>query len=494
MKRILFIFSLLLTFTIATHAQVERPKIVVGLMVDQMRWDYLYFYHDEYCAGGLKRLLRDGFSCENTMINYIPTITAIGHTSVYTGTTPSLHGIAGNSFYEDGKKKYCCEDSTVRPVGSNGKAGYMSPRNMHATTIGDMLKVATNFKSKVIGVALKDRAAILPAGHAADAAYWYDIEAGNFITSSYYMDKLPSWMEAYNKKNGSKPGDDIRYRPESITMTFNMAKAVLENEHLGEGPNTDMLCVSISSTDIIGHTYGTRGKENHAAYMQLDKDLADFLSVLDKRYGRDGYLFFLTADHGAVHNPNFLKEHKIPTGSVSTGKTAKALITAMQSQFNTSEQLIAHVGTNQFYLDHDAIRKAGLKRDDVVGFIKEELLKNKDIAYVIDQQRAAIEPVPALIRERAINGYDNKRSGEILIVPQANVYPGSVKPDFQGTTHCLWNPYDSHIPLVFMGWKVQKGATARITHIVDIAPTVCAMLHIQMPDACIGEPIKEVVK
>ncbi len=494
MKRILLSLTLLLSMAMTMQAQVERPKIVIGLVVDQMRWDYLYYYNDEYCNGGLKRLLHEGFSCENNMINYIPTITAIGHTSIYTGTVPALHGIAGNTFYEDGKKVYCCDDSTVISIGSNGKAGQMSPRNNHATTIGDMLKVATDFKAKVIGVALKDRAAILPAGHSADAAYWFDVEAGHFITSSYYMDKLPKWMEKYNEKHGTAPGKDIRYQPEAITMTFDMAKAILENEKMGEGKETDMLCVSISSTDLIGHTYGTRGKENHAAYIQLDKDLADFFNLLDKRYGRDGYVFFLTADHGAVHNPNFLKNNKIPTGGFSTGETAKTLISALKSKFNTSEQLIKHITTCQLYLDNEAINRAGLKRDDVVAFIKQEILKNKLVAFVIDQTKAATETVPALIRERAINGYDSKRSGDILIIPQANVYPSSVKPDFKGTTHTLWNPYDSHIPLVFMGWNVPQGATARITNIVDIAPTICAMLHIQMPDACIGEPIKEIVK
>lgn len=484
----------LATLLPAVHAQVDRPKIVVGLVVDQMRWDYLYYYNDEYSDGGLKRLLQEGFSCENTMINYIPTVTAIGHTSIYTGTVPSLHGIAGNNFYEDGKKVYCCGDSTVSTVGSQSKAGQMSPRNCHATTVGDMLKLATGFQSKVIGVALKDRAAILPAGHSADAAYWFDIEAGHFITSSYYMDALPQWVVQYNRKHGVDPGKDIRYEPEGITITFDMAKAIIDNERLGKGKHTDMLCVSISSTDIIGHTYGTRGEENHAAYMRLDRDLADFLSFLDKQYGRDGYVFFISADHGAVHNPNLLKEHNIPAEGFSTSQTARILIPMLKEKFNTSEQLIANITTNQLYLNHEAMQREGISRDEVVGFIKQEVLKNKLVAYVIDQQCAAIEPVPVLIRERAINGYDSRRSGDVLIVPHANVYPGSVKPDFRGTTHSLWNPYDSHIPLVFMGWNIKQGATARITHIVDIAPTLCAMLHIQMPDACIGQPISEIVK
>ncbi|MBP3787538.1 MAG: alkaline phosphatase family protein, partial [Prevotella sp.] len=290
------------------------------------------------------------------------------------------------------------------------------------------------------------------------------------------------------------PGKDIRYKPSAITLTFDMAKAILENEKMGEGKETDMLCVSISSTDLIGHTYGTRGKENHAAYIQLDNDLADFFTLLDQRYGRYGYLLFLSADHGAVHNPNFLEHNKIPTGSFSTSETAKALNTAMKKHFNISEALISQVTTCQLYLNNDAIQRSNLKRHDVVQFIKQEVIKNKHVAYVVDQQHAATEPIPALLRERAINGYNNKRSGDILIIPQANVYPTNYKSDFKGTTHGLWNPYDAHIPLIFMGWNVQHGATARITNITDIAATVCAMLHIQMPDACIGEPIKEIVK
>ena len=171
MKRF-FSAIMLLVSSITAFGQVERPKLVVGFVVDQMRWDYLYYYNDQFCEGGFKRLLREGFSCENTMINYVPTVTAIGHSCIYTGSVPALNGIAGNDFMIDGKPMYCVSDSTVQSVGSKGKAGKMSPRNLLATGIGDMLKIATDYQAKVYGVALKDRAAILPAGHSADAAYW----------------------------------------------------------------------------------------------------------------------------------------------------------------------------------------------------------------------------------------------------------------------------------------------------------------------------------
>lgn len=201
MNKFFKLIFVLCAFCGITQAQPARPKLVVGLVVDQMRWDYLYRYQDRYCEGGFKRLLNEGFSYENCRIPYIPSVTAIGHTSIYTGSVPSLHGIAGNNFMKDGKKTYCTEDNSVKPVGSNGKAGLESPRNMWCTTIGDELRIATNDRSKVIGIAIKDRAAILPAGHHANGAYWYDPEVGKFITSSFYMDKLPAWVSNFNRQN-----------------------------------------------------------------------------------------------------------------------------------------------------------------------------------------------------------------------------------------------------------------------------------------------------
>ena len=177
---------------------------------------------------------------------------------------------------------YCCTDTTVRSVGSDSKEGQMSPHRLLTTTIGDELRLATDFRSKVIGVALKDRAAILPAGHSANAAYWWDTSAGHFVSSSYYMDKLPEWVEKFNKDNHTAPNYNIKTSNEGVTMTFKMAVGLhLKTNNLGQGKETDMLTVSISSTDAIGHQYSTRGKENHDVYMQLDKDLAQFLNVLD---------------------------------------------------------------------------------------------------------------------------------------------------------------------------------------------------------------------
>lgn len=473
-----------------TTAQPERPKLVVGLVVDQMRWDYLYYYYKEYGQGGVRRLLDEGYSCENTLINYVPTVTAIGHASIYTGSVPALHGIAGNDFWNGHRFTYCCSDHSVKSVGSSSAAGEMSPRKMHATTIGDMLKVATDFKSKVIGVALKDRAAILPAGQAADAAYWWDQSAGNYVSSTYYMQELPAWVQDFNEKNHTLPNFDIKNSSPGVTMTFKMAEAALKNEKLGTRGVTDMLCVSISSTDAIGHTYGTRGRENYSVYMQFDKDLAHFLSALDKQVGRGNYLLFLSADHGAAHNSNFLSNNRIPAGGWSIHQARKELNAHLQQKYGKAD-IVKGNAAYKLYFDRDSLAQAGLNLDEVKAETITFLQHYDDLLYVVDLAHAAEATVPLWIREQLINGWHSQRSGDIMCITKAGLYDFSVDKNYIGTTHGAWNPYDSHIPLVFMGWKVRHGSTARTTHIVDIAPTVCAMLHIQQPNSCIGEAIGE---
>lgn len=377
--KILFL-SLLITnlcvFAQKQNSSLPRPKLVVGIVVDQMRWDYLYRYYDRYQANGFKRILNEGFTCENTYINYVPTVTAIGHSTIYTGSVPAIHGITGNDFIIEatGKNMYCTDDTTVSTVGSSSNAGKMSPRNLLASTITDELKLATNFRSKVIGISLKDRGSILPAGHAANAAYWFDNATGNWITSTFYVNALPSWVNKFNdqklpekylkqdwntlydiktyvqsspddnpyegKFSGSttstfpvktstlftnKNYDIIRSTPYGNTLTVDMAKAAIDNEQLGNNVVTDFLAVSFSSPDYIGHKFGVNAIEVEDTYLRLDMDIANLLSYLDTKVGKGNYIVFLTADHGAAHNPNFLIDNKIPAGYFAGGQVQKDL-------------------------------------------------------------------------------------------------------------------------------------------------------------------------
>ena len=484
MKRILII-AVLCCGAIAAMGQIERPKLVVGVMVDQMRWDYLYYYYEDYGNDGIKRLLREGFSCENTMITHIPTVTA----SVYTGSVPYFTGIAGNGFMIDGKPVSSCDDMSVDGVGTSGKAGHRSPRNMLATTIGDELKQAFDFECKVMGVAIKDRASILPAGHSADAAYWWDNEVGHFVTSSYYMDRLPGWVEKFNRRYNTEPKFDLNTSNLGVTYTFRMAEAILENEKLGQGKYTDLLAVSVSSTDAIGHTYSTRGRENYEVYMQLDKELAHFFNELDKRVGRGNYLLFLTADHGAAHNPNFMKEHNQPAGGWDAGLARKSINKAVEDELGVSN-VVKAIYDYRIYLNDSIIESNDIDKNQVKEIALDVLKQDKDLILAVDYEKVEQASIPSFLKERIINGYHRGRSGDIFVMTRAGYLPFKVKDDYKGTTHSAWNPYDSHIPLVFMGWHITPGETTIPTRMVDIAPTVCSMLHIQMPNSCIGEPIQ----
>ena len=478
----------------------ERPKLVVGIVVDQMRWDYLGRYYDQFQKDGLRRMIEQGYSCDNCLINYVPTITAIGHTSVYTGSSPAFHGICGNDFYIDGNPVYCCGDETVDPVGSdNRKKGCMSPRNLLATTIGDQLRIHTDFKSKVIGVSYKDRAAILPAGRSANAAYWLDPNNGCFITSTYYMTKLPKWVKTYNDqlaKNEElkKVGKDVGFYPLCGHITTDMAIAALKGENLGKGETTDMLCVSYSQTDVIGHEWGTRGEHTDEAYLELDKDIARLLHALDEQVGKDNYLVFLTADHGAAHNQQYMIDHKLNGGPWKWWDTMAPELEKCLQKIGADLKVIASLNSYRVFLDKKHIAELGLEVGKVKQTIIDYAKTAPNVQFVIDYEQAAIASVPQKLKDMALMGYHPRRSGDILIIPEAGYYEYGSWSSPVGTTHGEWNPYDAHIPLLFMGWKVEHGSTGREVYITDIAPTVTQMLHIQQPNTCVGEPISDVLK
>lgn len=514
-------------------AAIERPKLVVGIVVDQMRWDYLYRYQKRYTDGGFKRLLGEGFSCENTMIPYVPSVTAIGHTCIYTGSVPSIHGIAGNNFVKDGKKVYCTDDS-VKPVGTTSEAGLMSPRNLWTSTIGDEMKIASNGRAKVVGVALKDRASILPAGHNPDGAFWFDDQTGCFITSSYYMDRLPKWVEAFNGKrlpeqylsqkwntlypkntyaesttdeneyeNGIREGVKatlplnlpalykkygygiIRNTPFGNSLTLDMAKAAIDGEQLGADDETDLLAVSCSSTDYIGHQVGTHAIETEDMYLRLDKAIADFLAYLDSKVGKGNYLVFLSADHGAMNNAAFLQDRHIPAGSWDASATAKKLNHVLAKEYPEAGDIVKTVMNYQVFFNRDVIKSKQLDFDNIKQTVINQLKEDTSVLYACDMAKASTESIPEEVKSRIINGYNRERSGDVVIVLKPNFYAHGMK----GTDHGAWNSYDTHIPLVFMGWGIKHGATTKQTFMTDIAPTIAAMLHVQAPNGCVGKSI-----
>jgi predicted AlkP superfamily pyrophosphatase or phosphodiesterase len=529
----------------AVSTDLPRPKLVVGIVVDQMRWDYLYRYYDRYQDNGFKRLLNDGFSCENTQVDYIPTVTAAGHTCIYTGSVPAITGIAGNDWIiqATGKSTYCTDDSTVQTVGSTSIAGKMSPRNLLTTTVTDELKLATNFRSKVIGIALKDRGGILPAGHSADAAYWFDDKTGNWITSTYYMKDLPQWVKDFNDQKlaenylkldwntlypidtyaqstadnspyeGKFKGTDaptmpvktsaiykgnlglIRSTPYGNTLTLDLAVAAINGEQLGQHQVPDFLAISLSSPDYIGHQFGVNAVEIEDTYLRLDREIANFLVYLDAKVGKGNYTVFLTADHGAAHNTAFLNDHNIPAGVWDDGTVLKELNKSLSEKYK-ADRLVLSLNDYQVNLNYAAIKGQQLSEEDIKKDCIAYLQKLPAVAFAVDMKKAETAAIPEELRNRIVNGYNIEHSGEIQVILKPGWFTGHGSGDGgpTGTTHGTWNPYDSHIPLVFMGWGVQHGSLTRETHMTDIAATIAALLHIQAPNGSIGQPISEALK
>lgn len=544
---LLFLFGSLTCTTVFSKEDtgVARPKLVVGIVIDQMRWDYLYRYYDLYGNGGFKRLMNEGFNCQNTLINYLPSFTGPGHSCIYTGSVPAFHGIVANDWIDNrtGRSWYCAEDTTVASIGG-GKAGLMSPNNLLATTITDELRLATNFQSRTFGISIKDRGAILPAGHTANAAYWYDDSNKSFITSSFYMKELPEWVKTFNAaKWGDKlmandwtllydaqkytqstadntnyeglfagetapvfphktsqwiaDGDAIRSTPYGNTLTRMMAEACIDAEHLGQMGYTDFLAVSFSSTDYVGHKFGPNAMEVEDTYLRLDQDLAHLLNDLDIKLGKGNYTVFLSADHGAAHNTAFSNDHKIPANAWPASVELKRLNDFLKAETG-ADNIITSLMNYQVYLNEAAIKNNNLNRDVVREKIMHWFSIQDGITQVIDLENSNQSAVPEPVKTMVVNGYYSNRCGSIQIILDPASYSGhSGGPSGKGntgTTHGSWNPYDTHIPLLWFGWGIQKGETFRTTHMTDIAATLAALLHIQTPNACIGEAIPEVKK
>jgi predicted AlkP superfamily pyrophosphatase or phosphodiesterase len=539
MHRIATVFlAFILAFSaLSQTTAVQRPKLVVGIVVDQMRWDYLYRYYDRYSNDGFKRMLNQGFSCENTFIPYTPTYTAAGHTSIYTGSVPAVNGIIGNYWYNRDLKRnyYCAEDTAVNSVGTTSTAGKMSPRNMWPTTITDELRLATNFQSKSIGIALKDRGSILPAGHSG-TAYWFDNLSAGWITSTYYMTELPEWVKAFNNKKlpdeymkkewntlypistykqstadskvyeSNISGEDntfphrtdtisrgryevFRSTPFANTFTMEMSKAAIEAEKLGQRGVTDFLAVSFSSTDYVGHAFGPNSIEAEDIYLRLDRDFADLFKYLDAKVGKGQYLVFLSADHGAAHVPGFLKENKIPAGVFDDAEVRSWLNQNAEKKYGI-KNIVQQVINYQLYLDRELLKANKIDQEEFSQWAVTELRFHPAIANAFDLLKLTNATLPEKIKNMAVNGYNQKLSGDIQFTFKPQWFDGWDK----GTTHGTWNPYDSHIPLLFYGWHIKPGKTNRETYMTDIAATLAALLRIQMPSGCVGKVIEEVTK
>ena len=545
MKRAIFyFFTSILLFSNCKFSEipVKKPKLVIGIVIDQMRYDYLTRFADRYGEGGFNRILKNGFSLENAHYNFIPTYTAVGHASIYAGTSPSNHGVISNNWYDKVLKKsiYCVDDANYKTVGNDGLIGKKSPHRLYTTTVADQLQLAQNMQGKTIGIAIKDRSAILPVGHTASAAYWYD--AGNknqWITSSFYMEELPDWVKEFNGNNKADDylnqtwetlydiktytqsrADDNVYEnnlngqvksvfpkdlkklreqndnfsliktiPAGNTYTVDFAKAVIKGEQLGKSEFTDFLAVSFSSTDYVGHRYGVASVEIEDTYLRLDKDLAHFFNFLDTEVGKENYTLFLTADHAAVHVPSYLQSLKIPAHYISTKKLKKFLSDITQKYFN-SKELIENVSNYQIFLDQEKIEALGFNKNTVAQRLADEVLSFDKIYKAVTARTLQTTNFTEGIMHALQQGYNPKFSGDVLMIP----YPATLNYSRKGTSHGSGYSYDTHVPVIFYGNGIKKGASKKTYKIIDIAPTISNLMKIEAPNGTSGEIIEEVLK
>ncbi|MEM9647059.1 MAG: alkaline phosphatase PafA [Bacteroidota bacterium] len=517
----------------------QTPKLVVGIVVDQMRYDYLTRFWNHYGEGGFKRMVRDGFNCKNHHFNYAPTSTGPGHASVYTGTTPATHGIIGNNWYdrESDQEVYCASDERYNSIGSASNAGKMSPHRMLTTTMTDQLRLHTQKRGKVIAVALKDRGAVLPGGHMANAAYWFEGgDVGKWISSSFYMNDLPQWVKDFNvsgktqsykkawttlkdialyKESGSdnnayeglfeeetapifphdtpnmlsktKDFEIIKYTPYGNSLTADFALEALTHESLGMDGITDFLAISFSSTDYVGHKFGVNSKEIQDTYLQLDKDLERIFVALDEKVGMGNYTVFLSADHGAIHVPAYLRDERIPAGYLDMEGMKAKLMEFLKYKYGTTD-VVKNISNFQVFLDHKVIHNLDIDLDNAQKEIAMELLKYEPInkVYTASQmwENEYTQGMPYILQ----NGYNQKRSGDVLYEPKE----GYVSYHETGSTHGSPMIYDTHVPLLFYGKGIKQGSTVNRTEIPDIAPTITALLGMAFPNGTTGRPIVEV--
>ncbi len=535
MKKLFLFFAFIIVFKVQAQ---QRPKLVVGIVVDQMKMEYLYRFSDDFSSNGFKRLMNNGYTFQNMHYNYTPTYTGPGHASIYTGATPSTHGIVGNEWFSRklGKEMYCTDDSSVKTLGEGTvKEGEMSPKNLQSTTITDELRLATNFKGKVIAMSLKDRGAILPGGHFANWAFWFS-NSGAFISSTFYGLQLPEWVSEFNQEKRYLPNinkgwgllkpastyskslsDDnpyegklydssapvfpynlkamydkndasiIRATPFGNDLLADFAKKAIENEGLGKDENTDFLAISFSSTDYVGHILGPRSMELQDTYLRLDQTIADFLTYLDKTVGKDNYLLFLTADHAGAENANFLKDNKYAVKNIQPKEIVKALKKYSTDTFGVD--LVLNYSNSNLFFDKEILKTKNLELAKVKQSFKDFLMTQEQVKRVYSEEEILTSTGSDYYLNFIAKGYDPAQDGDLVVINK----PAFIEYGPTGTSHGTAYNYDTHVPMIFYGWHIKHGESFSKKNITQIAPTIAQKIKVEFPNGTEANVLEEVL-
>lgn len=506
-----------------TPGSARRPKLVVMLVIDQFRYDYLERFRSRFVERGFDLLLA-GANFVSCRYDYAITFTCPGHATLFTGAYPNVHGIIGNEWFDAsrGRRVYCVEDSDTTQVGGKAGPGY-SPRNLIGSTIGDELRIASGFESKVIAISLKDRAAVVPGGHTGNAAYWYDTESGQFVTSTYYMRELPAWVARFNRAQPAKaycgkswqalpeapqgggrtlkvpPDLDSRHScpdrsflvwlrdtPFMNAIELHFAREAVKNEGLGRGPATDLLAISLSVNDSIGHAFGPYSDEVADTTLRTDRDLADFFVELDKAVGLDNVWIALSADHGAAPTPKFVKEHRLGPGNAVMSAVKDAVEQALSQSYGP-DQWVQDISSFCITLNRSTLKKRQVDKSKVEAIAADAATSVPAVSIAFTRTQILAGAVPnSPLGRKAANSFNNQRSGDVFLILDPYALPVAGE---TGSTHGSPWSYDTQVPLVLWGSAFKPGVYATPCQPIDLAPTLAAALGLPQPSGSQGRPL-----
>ncbi|MDQ1593170.1 MAG: hypothetical protein QOG71_3797 [Pyrinomonadaceae bacterium] len=549
----------------ASQTATVRPRLVLVIVVDQFRADYLERFGDLFAPqGGLRRLARDGAQWTNANYDHMPTYTAPGHATVMTGAWPSETGIIANDWYDRdaGRIVSNASDPEDKPErgrwqlfggGANERAS--SPRRLIASTLGDEIRLVNN-RSKVIGISSKDRGAILPSGRHANAAYWFSPLTGNMVSTNYYFNELPAWVARYNearpadkvcgsewtrlltgqaageyerragadappweniattsdtntfphKLPGSPTDADgkcwgmLDYTPFSNDLLVKFAQAAIENEALGSDADTDVLTVSFSANDYVGHRFGPYSQEVMDITLRTDGQIGALLNYVNAKVGLQNTLVAFTADHGVAPIPEHASALGLTGGRIGNTDIMNAARNAVRARFgrkgedkdSTADYISDTLYNANLFFNTVALKRDGINREEIERVVAEAVLTVPGVNRAFTRTQLETGSISAgdNIGRRVLHGFHPRRSGDVIMVQEPFKYFS------EGTfaipaTHGSPYSYDTHVPLIIMGQGVAAGRYAQASTPADIAPTLASILRIQAPSNTVGRVLVE---
>jgi len=544
-----FLIIVLLSFFSAAgqiaYIPPEKPKLVVAIIVEQLRYDQIEKLKNRFGEDGIRRLINEGTTFKNAVFNYVLTQSSAGHATIASGTLPSFHGITSDYWYVPLKNEifYCTQDNEVSPVGGSYEQGLHSPVQLLTSTFSDELFLATKGRAKIFSVGLRESSAILSAGHSANGVYWFDNTTGTWMSSSYYMQELPGWVNDFNamklsesylnnvwlplkeaeaysdclpdsnsfeagfggvcwfpydlKKMRSKGIPDgrkdyylLRETPFGNSFTRDFAVRLIKEEGLGQDDITDYLSICFSTNDNIGHRFGPSSVEAADALLRLDADIAELIKFLNETIGKKNVLVYFTSSHGVSEIPAVLEKNRIPSGYFRSNQAIQLLKLYLNAVYGQGDWVKGYY-QNQVFLNRTFIEDARISLDEMQKRVARFLSQHSGIAAAVPLSVFEVnEFVSNSLLGKVSGNYIPQRSGDVLIV----LSPGWIeKSDNRVTDHNSHYDYDTHVPLIWYGWTVNRSTVTRRVNMTDIAPTLSVMCGIPLPNACTGEPINELV-